>query len=850
MKYRFKPAESFWETAMNSRICRLKLWLCGCWLMVAAMVAMATPMLDAGNPLAFFTNVASRLLASELNRDLTQIQIYPTNQYTPAVHRLLQVAANVYEATTTNYYPSVFRPIFWVTNENGCPTVYINGYQPVVLTANPPANDPQLGLPMEVTSLSPGASADNYSFGVNVYGVPWIIGAKKGFPNFNKFGMQNVVQIARKLQIKRNRIPIQSLMDFDYTNQLYIFSVSNSIGIDCWNSYSNAYPNPVQIVVRDNLTMSLTNDWPGAPVHGPLTYSITANITLSTAWPGTAPWSSGQPNLTSFQIPINNSIQFLTNSAFYFGSSPPGYSGFVPVGLNVGWETNKHDFTVPRFGLLTTNRLQVFMLDGSNVIDYVQFAGPDSSRDLNAEIETNVVGVSYANMWSTNINYRGVPWGIASQIAVSQGFVPLDPLYWSDAWASDAIQGFNAFMTPNGATWFPNNPTANFFATNYCVQVPYTPTVTAYEYTSWQANDPLVHYVTSDLNFHGTEAWGTGPTTGRNLLNNPKTPILRPSFNTLNERYQPWGIINQMGEYLVLVDQNPGCLAYKDPQARRSDSWNFPTNGSSIIQGLGQIHRGTPWQTIYLKATNILNWTQAAPPYRRGINTWMYWTGDFDAADAAAMAPVRDRHLAGMLASLLNTNDLQSLFSVNNPNPNAWLVLGDGLTALTNNLPDNMLRFGIHAPQFDTIVISSNSPQALAIANAIQTARANQPNQYFHDIGDILAVPQLSERSPFLNTSSGIQQTNGITDEAYEKIPAQLLPLLRADSIGSIAPANGQMQVQFTGYDGHAYAIQASSDLINWTSISTNMPANGTFSRTFSTTADAGPQFYRSVLLQ
>ncbi len=44
------------------------------------------------------------------NVNLGQIEIYPTNQYTPAVQRLLQVAANVYDATTTNQYPSVFRP--------------------------------------------------------------------------------------------------------------------------------------------------------------------------------------------------------------------------------------------------------------------------------------------------------------------------------------------------------------------------------------------------------------------------------------------------------------------------------------------------------------------------------------------------------------------------------------------------------------------------------------------------------------------------------------------------------------------------------------------------------------------
>ena len=91
--------------------------------MMMTLTATAAPILDTGNPLGFFTNVASRLLAEELNVNLTRIQIYPTNQYTPAVHRLLQVAANLYDATTNRYYdpvpdtntiplPTVFRPFF------------------------------------------------------------------------------------------------------------------------------------------------------------------------------------------------------------------------------------------------------------------------------------------------------------------------------------------------------------------------------------------------------------------------------------------------------------------------------------------------------------------------------------------------------------------------------------------------------------------------------------------------------------------------------------------------------------------------------------------------------------------
>ena len=61
---------------------------------------------------------------------------------------------------------------------------------------------------------------------------------------------------------------------------------------------------------------------------------------------------------------------------------------FIPINHipPPAWETNINLTVLPHFGLVTSNRLQLFMLDGTNVIDYVQFAGPNSFRDLNAEL--------------------------------------------------------------------------------------------------------------------------------------------------------------------------------------------------------------------------------------------------------------------------------------------------------------------------------------------------------------------------------------------------------------------------------------------------------------------------------
>ena len=78
----------------------------------------------------------------------------------------------------------------------------------------------------------------------------------------------------------------------------------------------------------------------------------------------------------------------------------------------------------------------------------------------------------------------------------------------------------------------------------------------------------------------------------------------------------------------------------------------------------------------------------------------------------------------------------------------------------------------------------------------------------------------------------------------------QLLPLLRVDSVGSAVAANGQTVIQFTGSDGHVYAIEASPDLVNWARIGTNWPAGGVINFTNSSALGATAQFYRSALLQ
>ena len=732
------------------------------------------------------------------------VLMYGQFVYSSAVNRVLQLAANIYDATTNSFYPSVFRPTFLVTNESGFRNVYINGYEQIEFSGTPSTIVAPLDMPVDVTDtrlVSNARTSDQFG---NVYGVPWIIGAKKGFPNFNEFSMQNVVQITRKLQLKRK--DTNSPPTLLATNQMYDFSITNSLGVECWNSYTNAYPftNNFQIVVRDNLWMQMSNGASSILLANPVYFYQYNQAGSVTVWPS-----------NRFIVPLYTNVSVLPDSAYSYGGS------FISEGSNPTYDdvaTTPPLVPFPQTSLFTTNRLQVFMLDNNHVIDYVQFSGPDSSRNLNSEFENaNTVfggnsAIYYTNgVWSTTPNTNGVPLGIATQIGISEGdsTIGLNTTYWTDSNAKNEIDGFAHFLglTP------PYGTSSNFmFATNLAVQAPYTPTINLYQYTTWQANDPLVHYLQSDLNYSGYDPNAnslveTGihhmtPTTAAPL------PIL-PDIGTNNVRYQPWGLNTQMAmQSQHDYDQSPYNLAFKDPLVRRSDNWDFPTSKLPTIGWLGRVHRGTPWQTVYFKASNVLRdiVTTNGISYLVGTNTWGLWTGDTaNIFDAVNSAPLQDRLLFDIFTTAPDDNATRGQLSVNvgallcGTSLAAWSALFSGMVALTNTTT-----FPLYFSQTNLPVIvqpAGISGVSSALGNLvtnINSMRTNFTNPdglkgAFEHKGDILSIAQLTESSPFLNTNSifgsngkvlpGSQQPlYGISDEIYEWLPQQMMSLLRAPS--------------------------------------------------------------------
>jgi len=777
--------------------------------------------------------------------------------YTPAVNRLLQLAANIFDATTNNTYakgknyPSVFRPTFWVANEFGYTNVYINGYEYIETVSG--TNDGRLAQPVDVTTLPPGLGAVNYPYpsygpngGVNVYNVPLIIGAKKGFPNFNEFVMENIVDFTRRLQVTRYT---NSTTDVKLTgtNQMYLMSINTALGVDLWNSYTNQYGGNVSGIVRENLSLMLTNDDSGfswAPL-APMTFSINCPFSIS-------PWPA-----QTMVVPLAGMYGMLTNSVY---RSPYAASSINPSGFNspcliptnyfsgaIQWETNTIGFPFPRWGLLATNQLQVFMLDLTNgyyhVIDYVHFQ-KTSSRNLNSELFTD----DDDGVWPTNVDTAtGFTYGIQNQIKISKGTNNAELGFSSDPPGEDGLWKADPEATTLGTTKAAQQASFDAFFWAYgtvidyvdygvtrhasnmlsLAQAPYTPTRRAVSYTVLQANDPLVHYQLSDLN----------PSYKLGLTNHYDYPSSLPGLTNLdlgliNRNYQPWGGSPRFASSSVFNFN----LSIKDPLVWRSDDWDFPTNKLPGVGWLGRVHRGTPWQTVYMKASAT------------GLTNWMTWTGNYNSFDANDSSPVQDRLLFDLFTTAFNDNATRGTLSINVEAGNsalvaglgAWSALFSGVVSLSNNVPDSSITNLSVPVQHQTTPPGNsywiiqpagpngiNSPLGWLVAG-INKARTNVilyptnvsplrifthtgdenelvvshdgtnafsfirfPGQTFRHVGDILAVPQLTQESPFLHLSNYVnnawvedlaQKTNGISDEMYEWLPQQTMSLLRCSS--------------------------------------------------------------------
>ncbi len=815
----------------------------------------AAPGFDTSSPVNYFSSIANRFFITQTNFIIPLpwpvfvpgvgfqnglptnistgfIPVYPTNYYTPSVHRILQLSANVYDASTNKTsaapddfdYPSVFWPVFGAnfTTDPTQPNIWIKGYVEVTnaVGANADYNFPAYSLSVSSDRLAILMNAIGGSNNFNVYGVPWIIGAKKGLPNLNQVSLESFSAITRKLQIVKPSLTADR--STWHTNVQYIVGISNAVVVEAWNSYQSNYSRAVDMGCSDALAMTLTNENGVISPAAVFSTNFVSNnqiTVLSNAWSGAGQnWSS---NITSsFRFPLLTSVNFMPGDIYSTNTVRTGTFVYVANPLSAGFE-NTVGYPLPRLGMNLTNRLRFVMVDHATgrVIDYVQLDGMVGQRDFTGAGE--MMGPDDwgpGGVWDTNRIPTGSGIinaelsGIENQIEISQEPPPFvvggyyTPVFSND-WNSAVVQSMG-FSSIAGAAqsfnaFFNKNTTVN---SNLSMQVPFTPTRTVCVYYTWQANDPLVHYTLSDL----IDLTGIIGAPWTNWVN---TNLINGFLGQINQRYMPWGGSLNGG----IADYNMN-LSLKDPMVTRSDDWNFPA-GSLNFGSIGSVHRGTPWQTVYLKSAPV------------DPTLWLNWIGDVSPTDATVSQPKNDWHLVPLLAPLLNPVDPRQLSSANQPD---FAALLDGLAVVTNSAPSVYL------------TMSSNSLQAAIIADGVNALRAAQPGGIFMNLGDILAAPELSVSSPWFDFSG-----NGdpLTDSDYELIPSQLLARLRPDSVGSVMPGNGGLQIVFTGMDGFAYQVQASTNLTDWVPLATEFTTNGTFVFTDPAGVGLAKRYYRTSLL-
>jgi hypothetical protein len=192
-------------------------------------------------------------------------------------------------------------------------------------------------------------------------------------------------------------------------------------------------------------------------------------------------------------------------------------------------------------------------------------------------------------------------------------------------------------------------------------------------------------------------------------------------------------------------------------------------------------------------------------------------------ADAEYTQPWRDRYLVDVFSAALNDNATRGQLSVNQSGMAAWSAVFSGALAVSNNISDT--RFAADeflAPSFEPVVIQpagqydpAAPPPVARIVNSINATRAtNSAAKVFARLGDILSVPELTVGpnpryigtypngywagvSPFVNLGNPaemdpnaadiqnrytVQQRQGLNEAAYERLPQQILGLLRGES--------------------------------------------------------------------
>lgn len=733
----------------------------------------------------FFTNAALKLFREEFKTNtLPDIYAY-THQfwipvasnsvngdavrlYSSRVHRILQLTANIYDATTGSkinegqpFYPTVFRPRFH--RNNG--VLFISSFAQ--------EQDPFF-VSKVLSGVIPVREMTDPDIGPDdlVYGVPLIIGARKGFPNFNEFAVQTVANFTRKLEVRKEALNGRPTE----TNHMFVIGISNVMALEAWNSYNNPFPpvsNPprkTSLIFTNILTTLLTND-AGLSISNRVYMGMNTGITFTAKEVRTAG--------------IHSTV-VLSNSVYRYGPPP----AFDPISYTNVFDRTKAIYT-NQWGMMIRNKLLYFLVDEGHLVDAVCVDDFNADFDISAQLN-NPEGDN-EHLWD-NTPSGSVTVGMENQIQISLGQGSYGSVDWN-SYSYNPASGNDKEKAVNGFRMFlglsPRSTTSNSVPyTNLTMQAPFTPTRPVMNTCDWEVNDPLVHYISDDLRVRALTRNGAIILTNFNKPE-PVFVTTRPTISTrnttigrVNERYNPWGQVP--GKQRSNFD-----FHLNDPGVAQSDDWDFPTNKFPTIGWLGRVHRGTPWQTIYLKA-----YTNVAPDFRSDDPWMMVPDKKEDGGPGLVMDchPTNDWKLIDVFTTGLHPNVTRGRLSINQTNLAAWsaVLCGAAVTSLHDGFPQGDT---VRTNRF--IDPAAIDPAVEIIFAGISRERDRMPRGRFEQLGDILRVPELTLQSPYLNAPYISVRAEGdkafvAKDLDYERIPDQLLSLLKVGEPRFVIYAFGQ----------------------------------------------------------
>jgi hypothetical protein len=532
------------------------------------------------------------------------------------------------------------------------------------------------------------------------------------------------------------------------------------MGVQCWNSYTNPILRPVNVFFTNDFSMLITNNF-GAPqaLFTPLPMGTSTNVAQ---WP--VGFFNNQLVASSFQALFSNTVAF---SNYNVQLSPGNYITNRTVWNPLTYNPATKTYFQPDWGIIITNRVRVIMTDAATgrILDYVQLGGLGQSGGLESQddVATNLYVLNYPN--ATYNIWNPTPTGIFNQYQISSVISGNQPLVNYTFWASlpNGVPGDNGSVL-NGIQGFQKWILSSDPGPK---QMPFAPTVQYAKVYTWGANDPLVHYTVGDL----TDLTQSATNVPQLLSVVTATNVLAKKLTTISQRYRPWGNNAGLNPNMKIVPSDE--IEFKDPMIRQSQDWQFLTNKYPTVGWIGRVHRGTPWQTVYLKSHGP-GYLSDPNVQKAFLTAWQYWTGNTNASDAFNTQPTMDLALLDLFTTSPNDNASRGQLSVNQTNLAAWAAVLDGVMVISNGTK-GMVATNIDLTQSNSV----NGNLVQYLVSSISAQRAAVGGTFLSGVGQIFSTPQLTVASPYLNTSGNPSGDTNLTDAVYERIPQQIASLLR-----------------------------------------------------------------------